>query len=102
MDSTSRQYGIILYGATGYTGKYTAEYLQVNAPTDLKWAISGRSQQKLQVLLEELQAMSKDRKQPGKLYQLHSKIQKRFIVSYNGAVGHHSWISNSFLTLKQH
>jgi short subunit dehydrogenase-like uncharacterized protein len=62
----SRQYDLILYGATGYTGKYTAEYLQAHAPTDLNWAIAGRNAQKLQALLKELEGLNSDRKQPGK------------------------------------
>jgi short subunit dehydrogenase-like uncharacterized protein len=61
----SRQYDLVLYGATGYTGKYTAECLQTSAPTDLNWAIAGRNSQKLQSLLKELESISKDRKQPG-------------------------------------
>jgi short subunit dehydrogenase-like uncharacterized protein len=65
MADGSRQYDLILYGATGYTGKYTAEYLQQHAPTDLNWAIAGRSAQKLQGVLKELEILNVDRKQPG-------------------------------------
>jgi short subunit dehydrogenase-like uncharacterized protein len=61
-----RKYELVLYGATGYTGKYTAEFLQQNAPTDLKWAIAGRSAQKLETIGKELKELDKDRLQPGK------------------------------------
>jgi short subunit dehydrogenase-like uncharacterized protein len=61
----SRQYDLVVYGATGYTGKYTAEHLQKSAPTDLNWAIAGRNSQKLESVLKELEGISKDRKQPG-------------------------------------
>lgn len=62
---SERQYDLVLYGATGYTGKYTAEYLQENAPTSLKWAIAGRNAQKLDAVLQELKKLHPDRKQPG-------------------------------------
>ena len=49
----TRKYQIILYGATGFTGKLCAEYLQSNYP-DLVWAIAGRNEQKLKELKNEL------------------------------------------------
>ncbi|KAK4973277.1 hypothetical protein LTR66_011207, partial [Elasticomyces elasticus] len=60
----SREYEIVLFGATGYTGKYTAEHITTNLPTDLKWAVAGRSHQKLQSLVEELKPLNPDRLQP--------------------------------------
>ena len=44
-----RAYQIILYGATGFTGRLCAEYLRDNCP-DIKWAIAGRNKQKLEDL----------------------------------------------------
>ena len=44
-----RKYQIILYGATGFTGRLCAEYFQSNYP-DLNWAISGRNKEKLEDL----------------------------------------------------
>jgi short subunit dehydrogenase-like uncharacterized protein len=49
----TRKYQIILYGATGFTGKLCAEYLKTNYP-DLVWAIAGRNEQKLKELKNEL------------------------------------------------
>ena len=43
---SDRQFEVVLYGATGFTGKLVAEYL-ADAHPDLTWAIAGRSQQKL-------------------------------------------------------
>jgi hypothetical protein len=60
-----REYDLVLYGATGYTGKYTAEWLQENAPADLKWAIAGRNAQKLEAIASELKELKPDRLQPG-------------------------------------
>ena len=48
-----RQYQIILYGATGFTGRLCAEYFHSNYP-DLNWAISGRNKEKLENLKKEL------------------------------------------------
>jgi len=44
---TSRPYDIVLFGATGFTGKLVAEYLAAHAPKDLRWALAGRSRDKL-------------------------------------------------------
>jgi short subunit dehydrogenase-like uncharacterized protein len=65
MTSSTRQYEIVLLGATGYTGKLTAEYIQEHVATDLKWAIAGRNGKRLQEIAEELNAMNPDRIQPG-------------------------------------
>jgi len=46
---SERQYEIILYGASGFTGELVAEYLGAEHP-DLRWAIAGRNQQKLEAL----------------------------------------------------
>lgn len=49
----------------GYTGKYTAEHITTNLPTDLKWAIAGRSHGKLEKLAAEIKPLNPDRRQPG-------------------------------------
>ena len=41
-----RDFDLIVYGATGFTGALVAEYLQ-ETQTELTWAIAGRSQKKL-------------------------------------------------------
>jgi short subunit dehydrogenase-like uncharacterized protein len=46
---SNRQYEIILYGASGFTGQLVAEYLAAEHP-DLRWAMAGRNQQKLEAL----------------------------------------------------
>ncbi|MEO0418767.1 MAG: saccharopine dehydrogenase NADP-binding domain-containing protein [Pseudomonadota bacterium] len=53
------EFDIIVYGATGYTGRLVAEYLsnhygsKDNAP---KWAMAGRSQEKLEAVRDEIGA----------------------------------------------
>jgi len=43
-----REYDIIIWGASGFTGRLVAEYLYTNYNSkDLKWAIAGRDNQKL-------------------------------------------------------
>lgn len=64
MAQTDRQYECILLGATGYTGKYTAEHITTHLPTDFKWAISGRSQTKLESLRQDLQNLNPNRDPP--------------------------------------
>jgi len=56
MTDTQREYDVILYGATGFTGKLVAEYL-LNAygvGDDLRWAMAGRSLGKLETVRDEL------------------------------------------------
>ncbi|CAK7214159.1 hypothetical protein SBRCBS47491_002054 [Sporothrix bragantina] len=59
-----RTYDLVLFGATGYTGSYTVEYIAKNLPTDLKWAIAGRSQDKLAKVAAEIKEINPDRLQP--------------------------------------
>ena len=62
--ATERPYEIVLLGATGYTGRLTAEYITKNVATDLRWAIAGRNHKKLSAVVEELKEFNSDRKQP--------------------------------------
>jgi short subunit dehydrogenase-like uncharacterized protein len=54
LNGTDRPYDIVLYGATGFVGTLTAEYLAAHAPDGLRWAIAGRSERKLEQLRERL------------------------------------------------
>jgi short subunit dehydrogenase-like uncharacterized protein len=50
-----RQFDIVLFGATGFTGKLVAEYLAKEAKgRDVKWAIAGRNTVKLEAVRAEL------------------------------------------------
>lgn len=49
-----RDLDITLFGATGFTGALTAEYLARNAPPGLRWALAGRSRAKLETLRDRL------------------------------------------------
>lgn len=57
-----RQYDVIVWGASGFTGRLVAEYLNAQYGTDgsVKWAMGGRNQQKLQTVAEEIGAAGVD------------------------------------------
>ncbi|GAA3813734.1 saccharopine dehydrogenase family protein [Nocardioides panacisoli] len=54
MAAGDRTYDVVLFGATGFTGGLTAEYLAEHAPADLRWAIAGRSETKLAAVRDRL------------------------------------------------
>ena len=56
-DRTERAYDIVLFGATGFVGVLTAEYLAAHAPKELRWAIAARDTAKLERLRERLAAI---------------------------------------------
>lgn len=59
-----RMYDIVVLGPTGYTGRFCAEHIVKNFPTDLVWAIAGRSPNKIKTIAEELKALNPDRREP--------------------------------------
>ncbi|KAJ5894739.1 hypothetical protein N7495_006430 [Penicillium taxi] len=62
-----REFDLILLGPTGYTGNFTSEHIVKNHPTNLKWAIAGRSARKMESIAQELKAINGDRVQPAVL-----------------------------------
>lgn len=44
---SERSYDFVLFGATGYTGGLTADYLARHAPRGARWALAGRNRDKL-------------------------------------------------------
>ncbi|MDT9594124.1 saccharopine dehydrogenase NADP-binding domain-containing protein [Nocardioides zeae] len=42
-----RELDLVLFGATGFTGRLTAAYLARHAPGDLRWALAGRNADRL-------------------------------------------------------
>jgi short subunit dehydrogenase-like uncharacterized protein len=45
-----REHDIVLFGATGFTGGLTAAYLAAHADPGTRWALAGRSRQKLEAV----------------------------------------------------
>lgn len=64
LKTTDRPYDIVLFGATGFVGTLTAEYLAAHAPGELRWAIAGRDEKKLRRLRDRLPGGA----EPGVLY----------------------------------
>ena len=53
----TRDLDIVLLGATGFTGGLTADYLARHAPAGLRWALAGRSLDKLEAVRARLTAI---------------------------------------------
>jgi short subunit dehydrogenase-like uncharacterized protein len=58
--TTDKEFGIVVYGATGYTGRLVCEYLnnQYGVNGDVKWAMAGRSLDKLVQVRDEMEIPS--------------------------------------------
>jgi len=54
MAGKDREYDVVLFGATGFTGGLTAEYLAEHAPEGLRWALAGRNKAKLEAVRKRL------------------------------------------------
>ncbi|KAL2864464.1 uncharacterized protein BJX67DRAFT_220407 [Aspergillus lucknowensis] len=61
---SGREFDIVLLGPTGYTGKLCAEHVVKNLPTNLKWALAGRSLQKIENVAQSLKKLNPDRADP--------------------------------------
>lgn len=58
-------YDIILFGATGFTGKLCAHFIAQNYPSTTQWCIAGRSLSRLEAVVNELKELFPDRVPPG-------------------------------------
>ncbi|MDQ2750938.1 MAG: saccharopine dehydrogenase NADP-binding domain-containing protein [Actinomycetota bacterium] len=52
-----RTYDLVLFGATGFAGGLTAEYLAQHQPAGLRWALAGRNTSKLEAVRARLAAV---------------------------------------------
>jgi short subunit dehydrogenase-like uncharacterized protein len=52
----TKEFDIVVHGATGFTGRLIAEYLLTRSDSGLKWAMGGRSMEKLQAVRAEIGA----------------------------------------------
>ncbi|MBA2349279.1 MAG: saccharopine dehydrogenase NADP-binding domain-containing protein [Solirubrobacterales bacterium] len=53
-----RQFDLVLFGATGFTGGLTADYLAEHVPAGTRWALAGRNREKLEKVRERLAAIT--------------------------------------------
>ena len=56
---SDREFDVIVFGATGFTGRLVAEYLEKEYGSDVTWAMAGRSADKLESVRDEM-GISKD------------------------------------------
>lgn len=68
-DSTPRKYGIVVLGASGYTGTLVCTHIAAKFSTNLKWSVAGRSRERLEKLAAKLRKEYPDRVQPGEKIQ---------------------------------
>src|SRR5690606_6459392 len=93
LDRTDRPYDIVLFGATGFVGRLTAEYLAAHAPEGLRWAVAGRSTEKLERLRDGLPGaagigvLRADVSEPATLRALAE--QSRVVATTVGPYVHH-------------
>ncbi|WP_275461908.1 saccharopine dehydrogenase family protein [Streptomyces noursei] len=59
-DTSGRDHDLVLYGATGFAGALTAEYLARHAPEGCRWALAGRNTAKLERLRDQLATVNPD------------------------------------------
>ncbi|MCA3177804.1 MAG: saccharopine dehydrogenase NADP-binding domain-containing protein [Burkholderiaceae bacterium] len=48
----TRAFDVVLYGATGFVGRQTVEHFAAHAPRGLRWALAGRSAERLERVRE--------------------------------------------------
>jgi short subunit dehydrogenase-like uncharacterized protein len=83
---SERKYDLILYGASGFTGRQTVEYCKQFAPAGLRWAIAGRNRSKLDgVNLAGADVLVADAQDDGALDSLAR--QTRVVASTAGPFG---------------
>ena len=53
--SVEREFDFVIFGASGFTGQYVVEEVvrTIDEEKNLKWAVAGRSMQKLQQVLQQ-------------------------------------------------
>ena len=51
---SEREFDIIVYGASGFTGRLVAEYMQAQYGRSVNWAMAGRSEEKLAQVRDEM------------------------------------------------
>ncbi|MFD3521564.1 saccharopine dehydrogenase family protein [Streptomyces sp. NPDC058653] len=57
-NGAERPYHVVLFGATGFVGALTAEYLALTAPKECRWAMAGRDRDRLEKLRDRLAGLA--------------------------------------------
>lgn len=53
MANADRQFSIVVFGASGFTGQFVVREVARNCKGKFKWAVAGRSKDKLEKVLQE-------------------------------------------------
>ena len=51
---SAKEYDLIVFGATSFTGKLVVEYLNERYSGKLKWAIAARNHERIEAVINEL------------------------------------------------
>ncbi|RJE21762.1 saccharopine dehydrogenase [Aspergillus sclerotialis] len=62
--ASNKDLDLVLLGPTGYTGRLCAEHIVQHLPTDLKWALAGRSYEKVEKVANDIKQLNPDRAVP--------------------------------------
>ncbi|MBA2558721.1 MAG: saccharopine dehydrogenase NADP-binding domain-containing protein [Propionibacteriales bacterium] len=54
MPADAREFDVVVFGATGFTGQLLADYLARSAPVELRWAVAGRNTGRLTSVRDRL------------------------------------------------
>ena len=54
--NNEKEFSLVVFGASGFTGRLVAEYLAAQYGDNLKWAMAGRNEEKLKSVSEEIGA----------------------------------------------
>ncbi len=98
MEAT-RQYDVVLFGGTGFTGGLTADYLAAHAPAEMRWALAGRNRAKLDAVAARLAAASPEAPKPDVLVADAADAaalreiagQTRVVITTVGPYALHGW-----------
>jgi short subunit dehydrogenase-like uncharacterized protein len=97
--TAARQYDLVLFGGTGFTGGLTADYLAAHAPAPMRWALAGRNQAKLDAVAARLAAAEPEAPKPDVLVAdaadgaaLRGIAEKtRVVITTVGPYALHGW-----------
>lgn len=63
-DAEDTDFDLLQFGATGFAGGLTADYLAQHAPADLRWALAGRNRAKLDAVARRVAELAPERPAP--------------------------------------
>ncbi|KJQ52698.1 saccharopine dehydrogenase family protein [Microbacterium sp. SA39] len=71
----NREFDLVVFGATGFTGRRAAEYIRDHAPAGLRWAVAGRNAERLAQLETGAAVVVADATDPAQLTALAARTR---------------------------